>query len=199
MRRLALPAAAVVLVAVVLGIQLAYGGGSYEPLPAADPCVDRAVTSQSEGIDALAEQLVLVGVDAAACLLGVGREELVLDLAQDGEPSDEQIDALRSGLLSAVGELRDAGSLPPASELVDEAIEQADLSGWLKALIGAVPDSVVDAALTTDDVLVRAIGELDLRVLLENVDDQADLDAQIEAAVTEAVKDSLIARVRDLI
>ena len=50
----------------------------------------------------------------------------------------------------------------------------------------------------TDDVLVRAINELDLRTLLANLDDQDDLNAQVNAAVTQAVKDSLLARLSDL-
>jgi hypothetical protein len=199
MSRLGLPALAVALVVGVLGVQVAYGGGTYEPLRPADPCAERAVTSQSEGIDGLTEHLVLVGVDNAACILGVGREAFVLDLAQSGEPTDAQVDALREGLLSAVGEMQDDGSLPPASELVDEALDQADLDDWVKTLIRAIPDSMVDAALKTDDVLTRAIEDLDLRTLLANVDDQDALNDQVEGAVTQAVKDSLLDRLRDLV
>jgi len=199
MRRLVLPVVAAVLVALVLGVQLAYGGASYEPLASADPCAEREVSSQSQGIEGLTEHLVLAGVDNAACILGVSREAFVLDLAQTSEPTDAQVDALHEGLLSAVGEMQDDGSLPPASELVDEALDQADLAGWVETLIRAIPDSVVDSALKTDDVLTRAIEDLDLRELLANVDDQDELDAQVEAAVTQAVKDSLVARVQDLI
>lgn len=199
MRRLGLPILAVVLVVAVLGVQLAYGGASYEPLPSADPCAERTVDSESDGIEGLTENLVLVGVDNAACILGVSREAFVLDLAQNGEPTDVQVDALREGLLAAVGEMQDDGTLPPASELVDEALAQADLDGWLETLIRAIPDSVIDSALRTDDVLTRAIEDVDVRELLANVNDQDELDAQVEAAVTQAVKDSLIDRVRNLI
>ena len=66
-------------------------------------------------------------------------------------------------------------------------------------MIRAIPDSVIDSALRTDDVLTRAIEDLDMRTLLANVDDQAALDDQVEAAVTEAVKDSLLDRLRDLV
>jgi PleD family two-component response regulator len=62
-----------------------------------------------------------------------------------------------------------------------------------------MPDSVIDAALKTDDVLSRAIDDLDLRELLENVDDEDELNQQIEAAVTEAVKDSLVDRLTGLL
>ena len=95
--------------------------------------------------------------------------------------------------------MKDDGSLPPASDLVDEALESADLNGFLKAAIRALPDSVIDAALKTDDVLIRTINDLDLRALLANLDDQDDLNQQVEAAVTQAVKDSLAARLRDLL
>lgn len=199
MNRLALPAVAVALVVGVLGVQVAYGGASYEPLPSADPCAERTVTTQSAGIDGLTERLVLLGVDNAGCILGVSREAFVLDLAQTGDPTAEQVDALRAGLLEAVDEMVADGTMPPASELVDEALDQAGLEGWQETLIRLIPDSVVDAALKTDDVMTRAIEDLDLRELLSNVDDQDELNAQVEAAVTQAVKDSLVDRVRDLV
>jgi len=199
LRAASLPAVALVLVAGVLAVQLAYGGQTYEPLRPADPCAARTVTSQSEGIEGLTERLVLIGVDDAACSLGVSREALTLELARPGDPTAAEIDALRQGLLSAVGEMKDDGTLPPASDLVDEALDSADLNDFLKTLIRSLPDSVVDGALKTDDVLTRAIEDLDLRALLTNLDDQADLNAQVEAAVTRAVRESLVARLRGLL
>ena len=157
------------------------------------------MTSQSEGIDGLTERLVLIGVDDAACSLGLGREAFILELAAPGGVTDAEIDALREGLLSAVDQMENDGSLPPASELVDEALDSTDLNDFLKSLIRAVPDSVVDAALKTDDVLTRAIENLDLRSLLTDLDDQDDLDEQVEAAVTQAVREALADRLRDLI
>jgi phage gp29-like protein len=150
-------------------------------------------------MDGLTERLVLLGIDDAACALGVSREALTLELAQPGPRTDEEIDALRAGLLSAVGRMQEDGSLPPASELVDEALDNADLNDLLETVIRALPDSAIDAAVKTDDVLVRAIDDLDLRTLLANLDDQGDLNAQVNAAVTQAVKDSLLARLRDLL
>ena len=199
LRAASLPAVAVGLVSGVLGIQLAYGGGTYEPLRPADPCAARTVTSQSEGIEGLTERLVLIGMDEAACSLGVSREALTLELAAPGGVTDAEIDALREGLLSAVSQMENDGSLPPASALVDEALDSADLNDVLKSLIRALPDSVVDSALQTDDVLTRAIEDLDLRSLLTNLDDQDDLNRQVEAAVTQAVKESLADRLQDLL
>jgi len=198
-RILALPALAVVLVAAVHGIQVAYGGGTFEPLEPADPCAAREVTSYSDGIDALTEQLVLIGLDEAACTLGTSREALTLSLARAAEPTDAEVAALQEGLVTAVGRMQDDGTLPPASALVDDALDQAELNGLLETLIRAIPDSVIDGALHTDDVLVRAIEDLDMRELLANVDDQQALDDQIEPAVTQAVKDSLLDRLRSLV
>jgi hypothetical protein len=199
-RRLAgLPIVAMVLVSGVLGVQVANGGGSFEPLQPADPCAARTVTSRADGIDGLTERLVLLGIDGAACQLGVSREALTLELAQPGTRTDAEIEALRQGLLSAVQRMKDDGTLPPASDLVEDALDNADLNGLLEAAIRALPDSVVNAALQTDDILTRAIDDLDLRALLANLDDQDDLNEQIEAAVTQAVKDSLAARLRDLL
>jgi hypothetical protein len=194
-----LPALALALVGGVLGVQLAHGGGSFEPLRSADPCVARTVTSQAEGMDALTERLVLLGIDGAACRLHVSREALTLELAQPGPRTDAEIDALHDGLLAAVQRMKDDGTLPPASDLVDEALDNADLNGFLEAAIRALPAAVVDAALKTVDVLNRTIEDLDLREVMSNIDSEHDLNQQINAAVTQAVKDSLVARLRGLI
>lgn len=198
-RSVGLPVAAVVLVCAVLGVQLANGGGTYEPLRPPDPCVERPVTSQAEGIDGLTERLVLTGVNDAACSLDVSREALTLELAQTEDRTDAEIDALRAGLLSAVDRMEADGSLPPASDLVDEALASANLNGLLERAIRLLPDAVINSALKTDDVLRRAIADLDLRALLADLDDQRGLEQQIETAITQAVKDSLEARLRNLL
>jgi hypothetical protein len=199
LRLVGLPALAIALVTGVLAVQLANGGGTFEPLRPADPCVERTVTSQDQGIDGLTEVLVLLGIDGAACRLGISREALTLELAQPGTRTDAEIEALREGLKDAVRRMDRDGTLPPASELVDEALDNADLNGFLEAAIRALPDSVVNGAVRTDDVLLRAVDDLDLRDMLANLDDQGDLNRQVEAAVTQAVKDSLVARLRDLL
>lgn len=197
-RWIGLPIAALLLVAGVVGVQVTHGGGAYEPLRPADPCTARIVTSQADGIDGLTERLVLIGINDAACTLGVSREELTLQIAQSGDLSDPQVDAVRDGLLAAVTQMQADGSLPPASDLVDEALDSADLNGLLEGAIRLIPDSVVDAALKTDDVLTRAITDLDVRAVLADLDDPDELNRRLQVAVTEAVKDSLIARVRNL-
>lgn len=198
-RAAGLPALALVLVGGVLALQLANGGGTFEPLRPADPCAERAVVSRSQGIDGLTERLVLLGIDNAACLLGVNRETLTLDLARSTDRTDEEIGALRQGLADAVREMEADGSLPPASELVEESLDNADLNRFLEAAIRALPHSLVDATLKTDDVLIRALDDLNLRIVLANLDDQGDLNRQIEAAITQAVKDSLADLLRNLL
>ena len=199
-RSAALLVIAAVLVCAVLGVQIANGGGDFAPTPAADPCAPRPVTPVSTGIDGLGERLVLLGLDGAACRLGITREALVLQLAQShGPPTDAKIDALRAGLLGAVTRMKADGTLPPASALVDEALDNSNLNGFLKAAIRALPDSLINSALKTDDVLRRTINDLDLRSLLANLNDSDQLSQQLNAAVSKAVKDALIARLRGLL
>jgi hypothetical protein len=199
LRAVALPVVAAALVSGVLGVQIANGGGDFTPARSASPCAHRAVTSVSTGIEGLTEQLVLLGLDGAACRLHVTREALALDLAQSRMPTDAQVDALRAGLLEAVDRLKAEGRLPPASTLTDEALDSADLNSFVKAAIRALPDSLINSVLNTDDVLRRTINGLDLRSLLANLNDPDQLSQQINAAVTKAVKDALMARLRDLL
>jgi hypothetical protein len=198
-RTVVLPAVAAALVSGVLGVQVANGGGDFVPVRAADPCAARVVTSVSTGIDGLTERLVLLGLDGAACRLGVTREALILDLATRAEPSAAQVRALRAGLLGAVDRMKADGTLPKASSLTDEALDNTDLNFIVKALIRALPDSLVDGALKTDDVLKRTINTLDLRAVLADLNDPDELNRRINDAVTRAVKDSLVARLHDLL
>jgi hypothetical protein len=132
---LALPVIAVALVLGVLGFQISNGGGKFTPQRTADPCAVREVNSVSTGIEGLAERLVILGLDGAACRLHVSREALVLDLAQQGTPSDAQVNALRAGLLEAVDRMKADGTLPKASALTDQALDESNLNGLLKAAI----------------------------------------------------------------
>jgi hypothetical protein len=199
LRAAALPALAAVLVSGLLTVQLANGGGRYTPLRPADPCVARSVTSVSTGIEGLTEQLVLIGLDNAACRLGVSREALTLQLARPGTRTDAQVNALRSGLLAAVDRLKAGGKLPRPSQLTDEAVDDSKLNGFLKVAIRAIPDPLIDKTFTTGDVLRRTVNDLDLRTLLANLDHSDDLTKQIDKAVAKAVTGALVARLRALL
>jgi hypothetical protein len=105
----------VVAVALV-ATYVALGGTSYEPTPVANPCAPRP-HRQANGTDERLEQVVLAAADAAACRLGVSREELVLALRsvdeldqlaeKEGKSRDELEEALRDGLVRAVGQAED--------------------------------------------------------------------------------------------
>jgi hypothetical protein len=96
-RLVGLPVLAVLMVAGVLWLNLAHGGGTFEPIRTADPCVERSVTSTARGIDGLTERLVLLGIDGAACRLGVSREALTLELARPAARPPRRRCARRAG------------------------------------------------------------------------------------------------------
>ncbi|HEX2293515.1 MAG TPA: hypothetical protein VHH55_09385 [Gaiellaceae bacterium] len=115
----AVAAAAAVSAALVAGY-LALGGASYAPAKVADPCVTRD-WREPNGFQEVAEQIILSALDGAACELGTSREEIVLALddresleqfARDqGVGTDELERLARSGLVRAVDDAQQAGSL----------------------------------------------------------------------------------------
>ncbi len=191
-RAAVLPALAAALVAGVLGVQVAHGGGDFQPARAADPCLPRAVAAVTGGLDGLAENLVLLALDGAACRLDVTREALVLGLAE-GSPTDSEVDAVRAGLLDATGRLDREGRLPPVSELADEALAEASLPGLVDRALRALPDSLIDNRLASDDLLRRTVDELDVRAVLDGIEDPAQVQDLVRKAVTKATVDTLVA------
>ena len=137
-------AAAAAVGAAVPGVYLALGGGSYEQrLTLANPCETREWRNP-DGLEEIAEQVVLSALDGAACDLRVPREEMVLALATPESRkafarrrglSEERIEqAAGKGLDRAVDDAVAAGAVGPA---------QAAL---LRGLVDAVPlDRLVDA------------------------------------------------------
>jgi hypothetical protein len=188
-----LPLGAAALVGVVLGGQVAFGGWDLGPDRAENPCRARSVAAVSTGLEGLGEQLVLLGLDGAACRLHTTREALVLRLAQPAARSDTEVDAVRDGLHDAVDRLDAAHRLPPASALLDEALAGSGLSGLAKTALRALPDSLINNRLPTAAVLRRAVDDLDVRALLSHVTDPAQAQALVTAAVRKAVIDQLIA------
>ncbi|HEY3604746.1 MAG TPA: hypothetical protein VGL04_08740 [Sporichthyaceae bacterium] len=188
-----LPLGAAALVAVVLGGQVAAGGWDLGPQHAANPCRSRSVAAVSAGLEGLGERLVLLGLDGAACRLHTTREGLVLRLAQPGARTDAEVDAVRAGLREAVDRLAAAGTLPPASALLDEALDGSDLPGLAKTAIRALPDSLINNRLPTAEVLRRTVDDLDVRALLSQVTDPAQVQSLVVAAVKQAVKQQLLA------
>ena len=117
MRALPLVVAAAAACALVAAY-VALGGTSYEPSPVANPCAPRPPRT-ADGTGEQIEVVLLAAADSTACRLGVSREELVLALrstdeldqlaAEKGKSRDELEEALRDGLVRAVGQSEDEG------------------------------------------------------------------------------------------
>ena len=121
---------------------LALGGASYAPAKVADPCATRD-WREPQGLAAVGEQIVLSGLDGAACELGVSREEMVLALANSDSRerfarehgiSDQRLEQLvRDGLMRAIDDAVEADALNPT------------IANILRGIVRSVPvDELVD-------------------------------------------------------
>jgi len=196
MKRLALPLIAVVLVAAVLGIQVAAGGGHYAPLRPANPCTPRPVPPIPAQLEPLAEQIVLLGLDSAACRLGISRERLVLALADTRTLNPQTTAALKAGLADAVDRLDREGRLPKVSQLLPQALDQASLPGIAKTIIEAIPDSLVDNLLPTAPLLRQTVDELDINRVLHELNDPRQLNSALQSAILQAALRQILDRLR---
>lgn len=194
MTRLALPLIAVLLVAAVLGIQVAAGGGHYVPLRPANPCVQRPVPPIAPQLEPLAEQIVLIGVNSAACRLGISRERLVLAIAETRSLDPRAAAALRAGLLDAVDRLDREGRLPKVSQLLPQALNQAQIPGIVKTIIRNVPASLVDSTIPTAPLLRSTVDELDINRLLSELGDPSQLGSTVQSAILQAALRQILAR-----
>ena len=192
MRRLALPVIAVLLVAAVLGVQVAAGGGHYAPLRPANPCTPRPVPPIPAGLEPLAGQIVLLGLDSAACRLGISRERLVLALAETRTLNPQTTAALKAGLGDAVDRLDREGRLPKVSQLLPEALNQSSLPGIAKTILGAVPGGVVDSVLPTGPLLRRTVDELDINRLLHELHNPSQLNSALQSAILRAALSQIL-------
>ena len=196
MNRVALPLVAVLLVAVVLGTQVAAGGGQYVPRQPANPCAPRPVPAVAAQLEPLAEEIVLLGLDGAACRLGISRERLVLALAGTGSLDPRAPAALKAGLGDAVDRLHREGRLPKVSQLLPQALDQSSLPGIAKTIIEAIPDGVVDNALPTAPLLHRTVDELDVAQLVHDLKDPSQLNSAVQSAILHAAADQILDRLK---
>jgi hypothetical protein len=196
MRRLTLPLIAVLLVAAVLGVQVAAGGTHYAPLRPANPCNPRPIPPIPAQLEALAEQIVLLGLDNAACQLAISRERLVLALADNRALDPRTSDALKAGLGQAVDRLDREGRLPKVSQLLPEALDQSNLPGIAKTIIEAIPDGVVDNLLPTGPLLRRTVNELDVARLVRELHDPSELNSALQSAILQAALSQIVGRLR---
>ena len=117
----ALAAAALVVAYVALG------GGDFRPPEPADPCQARPFAMPRTDAE-LGERLVLATIDGAACELDVSREQVLLAFGSEAgrerlqarhELSEEEVeDALRAGLVRAVGEAERADAIGGTAALL---------------------------------------------------------------------------------
>ncbi|HEU6444709.1 MAG TPA: hypothetical protein VFL61_06600 [Gaiellaceae bacterium] len=126
----------------LVGAYLALGGASYAPAKVADPCATREWRDPGD-FQRVAEQIVLSALDGAACELEVSREEIVLAFEsraslerfarEQGIEEDELADLARSGLLRAVDDAEEAGSLSPTiADLLRELARRIPISQLLE-------------------------------------------------------------------
>jgi hypothetical protein len=122
--------------AALLGVELGNGAGSYGEEKTRDACSARPAYP-GDGIDATLQRIAIAGLYGAACELGASREELVLSFEPSLAPSDirwshETIErAVRSGLLRAINDADERGSLPGfAAFILREIVERAPID-WL--------------------------------------------------------------------
>ncbi|MEA2169171.1 MAG: hypothetical protein QOF76_2471 [Solirubrobacteraceae bacterium] len=199
MRAAVLPVLAIALVAAVLGVQRARGGGDYVPLKPANPCVVRPPQHLVATLESVAERVVLLGLDEAGCRLGLSRERLLLSLADPRTIPPGAAAALQGGLARAVDRLAAQGILPKVSVLLPEALDQSGLPGIAQDAIEKIPDGVVDDLLPSTGLLHRAIGGLDLNVILHGLGDPKLLDSTLRDAILAAaqkeIKAQLVARI----
>ena len=184
------PLLAAVLVAAVVAVQLAAGGADYGPQRPADPCVERPAAPFEAALEALAERVVLTGLDETACALGISRERLVLTLGTPSGRDTVDPEALRGGLARAVERI---DALPPVSALLPEAVALAGLPGIAQDAAAAVPDAVVDELLPTRELLRRVVDELDVAGVLAELEDPARLESALRDAVLAAARDQIVA------
>jgi hypothetical protein len=196
MRRLALPLVAVLAVAAVLGVQVAAGGNHYAPLRPANPCTPRPVPPIPAQLEPLAEQIVLLGLDNAACRLGISRERLVIALADTRTLSPQTTTALEAGLRDAVDRLDREGRLPKVSQLLPQALDQSSLPEIAKTIIAATPNGLVDNLLPTGPLLRSTIDELDINRLLHELHDPSQLNSALQSAILQAALRQVVNRLR---
>jgi hypothetical protein len=104
-------------------VYLALGGASYAPAKPTDPCATRD-WREPHGLQAVAEQIVLSGIDGAACRLGTSREDVVLAFgsrgslerfAREHDVTPEGLERLvRAGIDRAIDDAVEANALDPS-------------------------------------------------------------------------------------
>jgi hypothetical protein len=158
----------------LIGVYVAFGGGSFTPAATADPCQTRSeAVLESRGVfDAIA----LSALDGAACELHVSREELALALADGtatdqfaaahGIDSNDVDDAVRAGLERAVDDAAAAGRIDGLEEsILRQVARYAPVGPAINALESLSGDDSVQGLIrelgSLTDLQIPGIGDLD--------------------------------------
>lgn len=192
MRRITLPALAVLLVTAVLSVQLAAGGGHYVPIHPANPCTLRPIPPIPARLDPVAGEIVLLGLDSAACRLGSSRERLVLALAETRRLTPRQAAALKAGLGDAVDRLNRKDRLPDVAQLLPDALAHANVPGVVKTIIEAIPDGIINNLLPTAPLLRQTVNELDIKRILGALNDPHRLDSALQSAILRSALHQIV-------
>ena len=72
------------------------------------------------------------------------------------------------------------------SQLLPDALGQANLPGIAKTLLEAIPAGLVDNALPTGPLLLRTVDELNVDRLLHQLNDPGQLDSAVRSAILQA-------------
>ena len=139
-------AALIAAALLLIGVEVVRGRSSHPPR-IANPCLPRVLPAVG-GIDGTVQQVVLAGLDGAACRLGTSREALVLSIAGSsagGGPHwtrSTVSTAVRAGLKRSLAEAARRGDVPAfAVPLFESLIEHAPI------------DALVSGAFRLQDLL----------------------------------------------
>jgi hypothetical protein len=157
----------------LIGVYVAFGGGSFTPAATADPCQTRdEAVLESRGVF---EGIALSALDGAACQLHVSREELALALADSaatdkfaaahGIDSDQVDDAVRAGLERAVDDAAAAGRIDGLAEsILRQVARYAPVGPAISALRSLSDDDSVQGLIrelgSVTDLQLPGIGDL---------------------------------------
>jgi hypothetical protein len=205
-RKLMLPFAALVLVVAVVAINIAAGGADYNADKPADPCMPRETAAVAPKIDAVAQQVVLAGLDETACSLGISRERLLLALASPSDQDEliaeletskaELAQELKAGMKKGITKLGKSGELPKVSALLPDIVDELNL-GPAGDLANLIPESVIDDVVPTEGVLQLAADRLDYEQLLTQLSDPDQLEPVLRKAIQDAAIEEARARITE--
>jgi hypothetical protein len=84
------------------------------------------------------------------------------------------------------------------SQLLPQALDQANLPGMVKTTIGAIPNEVIDNLVPTAPLLRQTVNELNVDRLLGQLDNPNQLDSALQSAILQAALRQILDRLHPL-